>query len=524
MRKSFYDFLMLKEATTGDNQDGHKGISSEVKLGDDGPYKPFNVGDENHPNLKVIVQAFLDSQKVPFPGPDGYPQKLTTLDAKGESTPKLKKKQLYLVGGAVRDHLLGKTPKDYDLATDATPDEIRLILRAAGFTETKPQTGKHAPVDKRYEKYQDAGTKNKIFYAKGWDRAGREFVMGARVNGEEFEIATFRKDSKASDGRTPDRMEFTPSLEDDSARRDFTINAMAIPLTSADGPNAKLIDPHGGAHHLRSGEVRFVGDARERLQEDQLRALRYIRFVSRFNSNAAIPPEYKEAIQEIRDLGAVSRERIRDEFVKGLEHPDVDTKKYIKMYKELGLLQTVFPGMSFKLDDDRKDYTDKKDKRLAVAWILRMNNPDDIKEMLAHGTWSNSEINDIIHLIKMNGWAGKYGKDDDGFYNDFYDMKTNLHQRTSLVPSIIRQWGQMNNHDEEMLAHYIGHELGTKGYVKDSFGNRTVNPELTKMFGGKTPEGPQFGQGIRQIETEKFRNRFSKNRQKDSGGGEPAQS
>ena len=510
MRKSFFEYLQFREGVNPDQTP--KGISSEVKLSDEGPYKPFVVDEEHHPNLRTIVQAFLDSQKVAFPGPDGYPQKLTTLDVKGESTPKLKKKQLYLVGGAVRDHLMGKTPHDYDLATDATPDEIRLILRAAGFTEVKPQTGKHTPIDKKYDRHPESGSKNKIFYAKGWDRAGREFVMGARVGGEEFEIATFRKDSKSGDGRTPDRMEFTPSFDEDSSRRDFTINAMAIPLTSADGPNAKLLDPHGGAHHLKAGEVRFVGNAKDRLEEDQLRALRYIRFAARFGSGESqVPPEYKSAIEEIKDLPSVSRERIREEFIKGLEHRDIDPRKYIKMYKEMGLLQTVFPGIQFKLDVP-SDYSNQKDKRLAVAWILRNNNPEDIERMLAYGTWPNSEIRSILHLIKINGWAAKRGKDDEGFYGDFYDMRSGL-ATAHLVPSLLKQWGKMNNIPDDTIGHYIQHEPSTKAYVDDEFGGRKVNPELSKLYGGRAPEGREFGDAIRKIETEKFRQRFSKPQQ-----------
>lgn len=497
--KSFAEFLI--EAA----QD--KGLPAEVKLSDAGDFKPFSIGEDSHPNLRPIVQAFLNSQNVSLPGPDGYPQKLTTIDAKGESSPKLKKKSLYLVGGAVRDHLIGKTPKDYDLSTDATPDEIRLILRAAGFTEVKPQGGKEVvATDKRYEKHPEGSTRNKIYYAKGWDRAGREFVMGAKVNGEEFEIATFRKDSKGSDGRTPDKMEFTPSFDDDSARRDFTINAMAIPLTTADGANNKLMDPHGGAHHLRSGEVKFVGNPRERLQEDQLRALRYVRFAARFGKNDKIPEEVSKAIEELGDLPSVSRERIRDEFVKGLEHPDVDPIKYIKIYNTLGLLKTVFPGMTFKLDNPN-DYTDKKDKRLAVAWILRNNKPEAIQEMLALGTWTNREIADIIHLIKMNGWASKYGQDEDGFFGDFYNMKSDMTQKTGLVPSIVRQWSQMNNHDPDMVDKFLSHDMNTKGYVRDSFGNRVINPEIVAHV-GKTPIGKEFGDAIKGIETNKFRDRF----------------
>lgn len=504
MRKSFIEFLMLKEDT---DKKESKGISSEVKLSDNSDYKPFIVGDEHHPNLKVVIQAFLDSQKVAFPGPDGYPQKLTTLDVKGESTPKLKKKNLYLVGGAVRDHLMGKTPKNYDLATDATPDEIRLILRSAGFTEVKPKD-KNATQDKRYEKHPEAGSKNKVYWAKGWDRSGREFTIGARVNGEDFEIATFRKNPKGQQAKMPDRMEFTPSFEEDAMGRDFTINAMAIPLTSSDGPNSRLIDPHGGAHHLKNGDVQFVGNAKDRLTEDPIRALRYIRFASRFGNKGSIPPEHKEAIEEVKDLSNISKEQIKDEFIKGLEHPDVDPKTYIRFYKELGLLTSVFPGMTFKLDDPKKDFTDKKDKRLAVAWILRNNNPEDIKQMLSHGTWGSSEINDIVHLIKMNGWASKYGKDEDGFFGDFYDMKNNLHTKTSLVPSLVKQWGKMNNHDDEMLTHFLQHEMGTKSFVRDNFGGRSVNPELVKLY-GRAPMGHEFEDGVKKLETDSFRKRFA---------------
>jgi tRNA nucleotidyltransferase/poly(A) polymerase len=489
MRKSFFEYIVLRE-----------GISSEVKLSDDSDYKPFIVSDEHHPNLKVIVQAFLDSQKVALPGPDGYPQKITTLDVKGESTPKLKKKLLYLVGGAVRDHLLGKTPKNYDLATDATPDEIRLILRAAGFSETKPKNTQ----DKRYQKYPETGSNRKTFSAGAWDRSGREFTVHAKVNGEQFEIATLRKNTKGKNSKIPDRVEFTPNFEEDASSRDFTINAMAIPLTSADGPNAKLVDPHGGAHHLKNGDVKFIGDPKQRLQEDELRALRFIRFAAK-SKNPQIPPEYKEAIEEIKHLPNSSREQIKDEFVKGLEHPDVDPKNYISLYKQTGLLPTIFPGMSFKLDDS-KDFTDKKDKRLVVAWILRHNNPDDVKEMLSHGTWNQNDINDIIHLIKLTGWAAKYGKDD-SFFDDFYDMKSNLHTKTNLVPSLIRTWAKMTNIDDQMIHNYIDHELSTKSYVKDNFGGRTVNPELVKFL-GKVPEGKEFAQSIKNIETQNFKKRF----------------
>ena len=494
MRRTFLEYLSLNENVEA------KKAQAEVKLSDDSDYKPFVVDMEHHPNLRVIIKAFLDSDKVALPGPDGYPQKLTTIDAKGLTTPKLKKKGVYLVGGAVRDHLKGKTPKDYDLATDATPDEIRLVLRSAGFTEVKPQTGKHAPTDKKYEKHPSTSNMPKVFYAKGWDRGGQEFVIGAKVHGEEFEIATFRKDSKSGDGRTPDKMEFA-GLDDDAARRDFTMNSMYIPLTSADGANSKLIDPHGGAHHLRSGEVHFVGNPKERLEEDQLRAMRYIRFVASHGKNTKVGDDIKQVIGEIKDLPSVSRERIREEFLKGLHHPDVDAQHYVKMFKELGLLDTIFPGMQIKLDAP-EDYSDKKEKRLAIAWLLRSNPSSKVAQMLHQGTWTNDEIRDITHLIELAKWATTHGQSPELFFAKFYDMKKNFHQ-TGIVPNLAKQWGKMNKLPEDVLDKFLSHDFGTKAYVSQGDA-KTVNPDIVRYL-GKTPQGPEFGQAIKGLETDKFR-------------------
>jgi tRNA nucleotidyltransferase/poly(A) polymerase len=512
--KNFSEYLMFRE---GEEKE-EKHVASELKLSDDSPYKPFIVDRQNHPDLRILIKAFEDSPNIPV----GYPNHTTTMDKSGEVEPKMKKKTLRLVGGATVAHLNNQEPKDYDLATEATPDEIRSILKFAGFTEVKPQTGKHMTLDKKYDKLEEGGDKSKIFYAKGWDRSGREFVIGARIKlspgskGREFEIATFRKDSKSGDGRTPDKMEFTPSLEEDSSRRDLTINAMYIPLTNPDGPNNKLLDPHGGIHHLKQGQVRFIGNPKDRLEEDQLRALRYVRFLARYGKEEKIPDEYKKAIEEVKDLKSVSEERIRDEFIKGLEHPDIDAVKYIKFYKQLGLLNRVFPDMIFKLDTN-KDFSDKKEKRLAIAWILRFNEPEDVKEVLAKGTWQNNEINDIVHLIKLHRWFSKHGKADDEFFHGmkeergkggFYDMKSGM-DRTSLVPSLVKQWGEMNKHNKDAVDTFADHKMDTKGYVKDEFGNRVVNPDIVSHL-GKTPQGVEFGDAIRHIETEKFKNNLRK--------------
>lgn len=451
MRKSFIEYMLLKESKEKNN------VTSEVKLSKDSDFQPFNIGDDKHPNLKPVVKAFLDSDKVPYPGPGGYPEKLTTINGdEGEITPKLKKKNIYLTGGAVRDHLKGKTPKDYDLVTDATPDEVRLILTHAGFAETKPEGTKN----KKYDKLSNSGNKRKSFFAKGWDRSGREFIMGVRVNGEDFEIATFRKDAKSGGGKLPEKMEFG-GLEDDAQKRDFTMNSMYIPLTTADGANSKLIDPHGGAHHLKSGEVVFVGNPKERLEEDQMRALRYIRFAA-MHGKGEIPADIKAAIEEIKDLPSVDKQNIRDEFLKGLEHPDIDTKKYIKMYKDSGLLGSVFKNADISLNNP-EDYSDTKDKRLALAWLLRKNPSDKIQKTLGDSAWPEKDVGEISYLVDLLNWGGKKNNETE-FYDKFYDLKERFN-KTNFVPSMIRKWAKMNNMDEKLVDNFLKHEKIGRAHV-----------------------------------------------------------
>lgn len=478
MRK-FSEFLMLKE----DNGI----VNSEVKLSDDSEHKPFITDDEHHPNLAVLVRAFKDSSKVNLPGPDGA-NKITTLDPnKGEISPKIKKKNLYLVGGAVRDHLAGKTPRDYDLVTDATPDEIRLILKHNGFTEVKPKVKKP-----KYDKHPEAGVKRRVFWVNGWDKQDKEYSVIARINNEEFEITTFHKNGK---GKPPDKISFS-NLDNDASSRDFTINSMYIPLTT-DGPNSKLIDPHGGIHHIKSKELKFIGDPDKVLADDNSKALRFARFAARFNDKE-IPDNVKAAFANIKDLKDVDRKSIKDEFMLGLEHPDTDTQKYINGYNDLGLLDTVFPGMKFNTKN-----IDKKDKRLVLAYLLNQNDPEDVKDVLSKNGFPGHEINDVSHLICLKNWADKF--DGPEFFDSFYDMKNGLNG-TSLVPSVLRQWAAMNGIDD-VINHYIQHDMNTKGYSSDELGNRTVNPVLKDLF-GRNPEGEEWSQGIKHIENDNFRKRF----------------
>jgi tRNA nucleotidyltransferase/poly(A) polymerase len=364
-------------------------------------------------NLRPVVQAFLDSGKIELIN-----------DTSSKVT--MPKKSLYLVGGAVRDVLTKGAPtSDLDLATNATPEQIAHILHAAGFKVRGDSSGNpdfdRTRTDDKGKKYPkmnisfDPSIKkdgdNKEWFLKGRDysREGRPLVISALVNGDEFEIATFRKDLKTVNGKA--EVDFTDDATEDAKRRDFTINSMYIELTKPEGENNKLFDPTGsGKADLDQKLVRAVGNAEERFDEDKLRVLRAIRFYCMFGNERKMDPKTKEAILKFKHLEGAALERVRQEFLKGLDHQDVDPLKYVSLYQRFGLLNTVFPGVSLNTNVPTQ-FRNKRDRYLALAWILQDNSIEKVNEVLSSNRkvggetkptgWSNEERGIVTFLIKL---------------------------------------------------------------------------------------------------------------------------
>ena len=197
--------------------------------------------------------------------------------------------QAYLVGGCVRDLLLGREPKDYDVATNATPAQVMQI-----FPETYAVGAQFGVVlvpapDGETVRMRDAPSKSHA-----------------------VEVATFRCDIGYSDGRHPDEVRFSRDPREDVARRDFTINGMLL-----DPATDEVLDFVGGRKDLEAGIIRTIGDPERRFAEDKLRMLRAVRFAARFEY--AIEPHTFAAIQKLaQQIQVVSRERVRDELTRML--------------------------------------------------------------------------------------------------------------------------------------------------------------------------------------------------------------
>ena len=215
--------------------------------------------------------------------------------------------QAYLVGGCVRDILLGREPADYDVSTDATPDVVQQIFPRS--LAVGAQFGVIIVLDD-----------------------------SAPENPAQVEVATFRSDIGYTDGRHPDRVAYAKSPEEDVRRRDFTINGLLL-----DPETEKVLDFVGGRKDIEAGVIRAIGDPIQRFTEDKLRMLRAVRFSARFNYVLE-----SNCVKAVDALGAqiaqVSAERLRDELTKILT--EGAARRGFELLDSTGLLKYLLPEVS----------------------------------------------------------------------------------------------------------------------------------------------------------------------------------
>jgi len=289
-------------------------------------------------------------------------------------------KQVYLVGGAVRDMIRGKDIHDWDLATDALPQEVINFIRRAGG-KVIPTGIKHGTVTVLYKK-------------------------------NSAEVTTFRTESNYSDRRRPDNVQFSSDIKEDLSRRDFTMNAIALRL-----PDGEIVDPFNGADDIKAGIIRCVGNAGERFNEDGLRPLRAVRFSAQLGFE--IEKNTLDAINGALDVSVkVSWERVRDEIDKILASP-VPSRGFLLMEKT-GLLELFLKELAVCRDVEQKgfhqfdvldhsllacDYAAKKNysHEVRLAALLHDIGKPSVRKMDESGVWTfyrHEEIgSSICHKI-----------------------------------------------------------------------------------------------------------------------------
>ena len=284
---------------------------------------------------------------------------ITTLKNKGY--------EAYVVGGCVRDSILKKKPKDWDITTVAKPEEIISL-----FNKVIPTGIKH-------------GTVTVI------------------INNQGYEVTTYRTDGEYEDSRHPKQVEFVKTLEEDLSRRDFTINAMAYNNTKG------LVDYFGGINDLKNKKIKTVGDPDKRFQEDALRMLRAIRFSAQLGFD--IEEKTIESIKLLKyNISNISLERIRDEFNKIL----LCNPRKLDLLKECGLLEYIVPQLVKEESKNLYESSIKGAENIECKLYLRLTmllcnlEECNIKNKNVNNGYNDNliiEVNSILKRFKYDNYT-----------------------------------------------------------------------------------------------------------------------
>ena len=277
-------------------------------------------------------------------------------------------KDIFLVGGAVRDFIQGIEPKDYDLVTNALPNESKEILK--GFNVSDEQ-GKNFGVLRVYTKDEPEG----------------------------YEVASYRRDiSGGRDTKGDDQkveMGDDVTINDDCMRRDLTMNALFYDIK-----NKQIVDLVGGVDDIKKGIVRAVGDASQRFVEDRLRICRIFRFAARtggeIDSKTAQAIKNDNRLKGVGPKDDVSQERIWDELKKSWKQAK-DYRNYLNFFTKFDMWSEVFPGsvINTKL-------VDSKDFVVVIANLFKLENPDGLEKKLVQDYKIESEVSTkVVFLIRL---------------------------------------------------------------------------------------------------------------------------
>ena len=350
-------------------------------------------------------------------------------------------KKLYLVGGSVRDFLTGDKPKDFDLATDALPDEVLEIVG---------------------DKYRT-------------NLQGRAFgvvVVYTKEIPEGMEIATFRED--VSKGRNPE-VKLGVTIEDDVKRRDLTYNSLFYDLDTR-----QIVDLVGGKEDLQSGITRMVGDPIERFDEDSLRILRAFRFASRYehplhkDTESAIEKrkQLENIDPETGEMKRISQERVWEEMKKAFKQAK-DYNYYLSFFTKFHMWDEVFPGANINTN-----LVDSKDFVVVIANLFKNESTLGLTDKLAQEYKIELELaTKVTFLISLLNF-----KVEDVF--DIYKKR----QQSAITDATILEWLKVETIDTDTLIKFVEYkpsvsaqELMSQGFKGRDLGIKIKELEIEKF-------------------------------------------
>ena len=348
-------------------------------------------------------------------------------------------KEIFLVGGAVRDFIQGISPKDYDLVTNALPEESKEILKDFNVSD---EQGKNFGVLRVYTKDDPEG----------------------------YEVATYRRDiSKGRDTKGEDqkvKIGSDVTIKDDCMRRDLTINSLFYDIQ-----NKKIVDLVGGIDDIKNGIIRAVGDANQRFIEDRLRICRIFRFAAR--TGGEIEEETSNAIKRdnrLKGVGPkddVSQERIWEEFEKAFKQSK-DFKRYLEFYNEYNMWGEAFPGSIINNKMIDSNYIVSH-----LANIFKNENLETLENKMVQ-SWKipidvSRKVKFLISLINFNSDS----------VMDFYKAKS----RCRISNDEILDWIKVANLNDKYLTKFIDFvpKVSAKELMDLGFKAKALGDEINRL-------------------------------------------
>lgn len=392
--------------------------------------------------------------------------------------------KLYIVGGAVRDALMGRKPKDYDLATDATYETIRELF-----------TGEN--------------------YVKNLLTIGEKFAINFLVTTDgDYELATFRSD--VSGGRKS-TVQYEKSLEKDVQRRDFTMNALAYDLDSGE-----VVDYVGGIEDIKNGFINAVGDAEARFLDDPLRKLRAVRFAARTGNK--LSPETEKALLNSNSMvdvegEIVSLERRKDEFQKGIKAA-ISVVNFLNLLEKYKLFEKIFEKKGIEINP--KYFVEERNFVVLVANIIQdsvkrigiqgiENALTDLKYSVKKGDKEIPRISFLLYILQS--WQTKSFQKENSF--EFFNKLKSLYKKIEeFAKEDLVEFAKLNGIDQKYinaLFVYFVNEL-------------TEEDKLSVAKTAGTDKGPEYGTALKKKDFESFQQAFGINKEKEDNNaplGEP---
>ncbi len=444
-------------------------IVSKVRLkdsDDNGEFRPFMVNYKSNPALKNIIKAFNQSNQIKL----GYS---TIAKDKGVIEPTMKKKNLFLTGGALRDHLKNKTFHNYDCVTDASPDEIRKVMESEilNLQEVRPDTHDLEILhNSKYKKLPERAQRKNCFYASRWDEENNEIELTAEIDGQKVFITPFSTHVKDRMISPPKRM-FATTMEDDAKTRDLTMNSLYLKLKNDDGENSELMDPEGGIHDLKKGKIEFVGNAKRTIAKDPYIGFRICLLAARYSPNNKVTDDMAGLLRSAENFNPDPK-IVKRILLAGINNVDVPVFYFLKNLDKCDLMRFVFPNL--KVADPMMELPNNK--ILTIAYLLHKNDVDTVKNVLMANGYSHLDVDNICNLIKLSHFANSSVANPDLIYDMFTKP---LHVSSSQIKEFLKLFGK-----QSVFEKIFGGKLDDilKKYVETET-SRQVNPLYVKHMG-----------------------------------------